>query len=98
MKTNKRSENQWDQTAVNGLHGPSSRPGSTDNEQVPASFKQWQSKATEDISGFIGPFFLRKGKLFVTAQTPRSWHSRAPDANPTDLIFYGTSAPAPLQK
>jgi hypothetical protein len=43
------------------------------------------------------PFFV-KIKLFIVALILCLWHSRAPEANPTDLIFSGIFVAAPLQK
>jgi hypothetical protein len=42
--------------------------------------------------------FFSKEKLFVIALIVSSWHSRAPERNPTDLIFSGIFVAASSQK
>jgi hypothetical protein len=42
--------------------------------------------------------FSAKKKLFVVGFILCSWHSRAPETNPTDLIFSGNFVGAPSQK
>jgi hypothetical protein len=61
-----------------------SRPGSNDR--------------TRTFRAFAGHSFSAKKKLFVVALILCSWHSRAPEINPIDLIFLGIFEAGPSLK
>jgi hypothetical protein len=63
-----------------------SGPGSNDSNQT----------LCRTFRAFSGHYFLAKKKLFIVALILCSWHSRAPETNPTDSIFSGIFVAAPL--
>jgi hypothetical protein len=65
-----------------------SGPGSNDRTQT----------LYRTFRAFSGHSFFAKKKLFVVAIILCSWHSRAPEMNPIDLIFSGIFVAAPSQK
>jgi hypothetical protein len=75
-------------TADGVLHGPG--PGSTDNVWVRGGFghhlNDSNHKYNRTFRALSDRSYIRK-KKFVLAFVLRTWHTRAPETNSTDLIF-----------
>jgi hypothetical protein len=65
-----------------------SGPGSNDSNQT----------SHRAFRAFSGHSICPNKELFVVALILCSWHSRAPETNPTDLIFSGIFVAAPSHK
>jgi hypothetical protein len=82
--------------------GPGPGPDSTDNVRVQAGFGPGSNDSNQMLNrifrAFSGHSLFAKKKLFVVTLMLCSLHSRAPETNPTDLIFSGIFVAARCQK